>query len=71
MIQSPCRHCPKRQMDKNICALSCDLLEKLQVIEAGIMEPQPYTAVDASDECRYHVMAPNERYTGLYSLGLF
>jgi len=56
-------------MDKNICALSCDLLDKLQVIAAGRMEPQAYAAVDASDEDRYQLMAPFDSQSGLIGLG--
>lgn len=69
MIKSPCRNCPKRQMDKNICALSCDLLDKLQVIEAGRIEPRAYSAVDAADEGRYQLMAPLASQSGLIGLG--
>ena len=69
MIRSPCRNCPNRQMDKNICTLSCDLLDKLQTIAAGRMEPRVYAAVDAADEGRYQLMAPLDIQFGLIGLG--
>ena len=60
MIQSPCRNCPNRHMDKNICALTCKLLGRIQAAEAARFEPQAYQALDAADENRYQVLASFE-----------
>lgn len=56
MIQSPCRNCPKRHLDKNVCGMSCKLLGKIQAADAARLEPQAYQAFDAADENRYQVL---------------
>lgn len=57
MIESPCRHCPKRHMDKNLCSHSCPLLNKLQRFQASRGAQQPSMAIDLEDPDRYSLTA--------------
>ena len=70
MIQSPCRNCPNRDMDKNICALSCKLISRLQMFEASNMARASYTAIDSCDPERYQLTVAFDLHTPeLSSLG--
>ncbi|BBO91126.1 hypothetical protein [Desulfosarcina ovata] len=55
MTQSPCRNCPNRDKDKNICAASCPLLNRVQCFQAASMAPPLFSAVDIADEGRYGI----------------
>lgn len=55
MIQSPCCNCPNRNMDKNICMLSCSLIDKIQRIDASRINRPFFSAVDSEDSDRYHL----------------
>ena len=56
MTSSPCRHCPNKHMDKNLCADSCVVLSRVQALLASRMEPASFSAVDSSDEGRFRLM---------------
>ena len=56
MTLSPCRNCPNRHMDKNVCMRTCELLNRVQAYQAGCMAPPLFSAVDFTDEGRYGVV---------------
>lgn len=60
MIQSPCRDCRNRHMDKKRCADSCDRLKRVQLFHAAQMEPARYSAVNSQDEGRYRLAVLSE-----------
>lgn len=62
MIQSPCRTCPNRHMDKRLCSISCAVLNHVQVYLASRMQPSPLSAVNSQDEGRYHLMGVDDTY---------
>ena len=53
MTLSPCRDCPNRHLDKNICMPTCERLHRIQAYHAGCMAPPLFSAVDIADEGRY------------------
>ncbi|GAB6904505.1 hypothetical protein DESC_720444 [Desulfosarcina cetonica] len=53
MTRSPCRDCPNRKKDKNKCAATCPLLNRVQRFQAASMAPTLFSAVDIADEGRY------------------
>ena len=70
MIQSPCRECKNRLLDKKICAGSCDRLLRVQMFNAGQMGPILLSAVNSRDEGRYRLaMLNEERVAGLNDIG--
>ena len=56
MTLSPCRNCPNRHMDKNVCMQTCELLSRVQSYQAGCMAPPLFSAVDIADDGRYHLV---------------
>lgn len=55
MTLSPCRNCPNRYMDKNLCMQTCELLNRVQCYQAGCMAPPLFSAVDIADHDRYRI----------------
>lgn len=58
MTLSPCRNCPKRHQDKNLCLENCELIHRLQTLQYQYLESSCSSAVDAADENRYRIMSP-------------
>jgi len=53
MISSPCAKCSKRDLSKDQCIKSCELLQAIQGHQASVKKDNVAPAVDYADEGRF------------------
>ncbi len=58
MISSPCKDCHKKNLPKDECLKSCQMLQDIQGMQLSRRESNVYTAVDFTEESRFQIASP-------------
>jgi hypothetical protein len=66
MISSPCKTCEKRNNPKDECLKSCKILHEVQEFHLMTVKHLCYSAIDYTEESRYHIKSPTAAVMGAY-----
>jgi len=58
MIASPCKDCKNRNLPKDECLKTCELIKNIQGMQLARRERNVYMAVDFSEESRFQISSP-------------
>lgn len=59
MISSPCKNCARRNDPKDECVKDCKILRDVQEFQLMSSKNFCYSAIDCTEESRYHVTSPS------------
>jgi len=58
MISSPCKTCINRNLPKDECLKTCEMIQNIQGLQLARRESNVYTAVDFTEESRFQIASP-------------
>jgi hypothetical protein len=69
MISSPCKNCPKRDLPKENCAKTCNLLKAIQEIHISIEKWDGGSGIDYTEEYSFSIPSSiSENSVSLWSI---
>ena len=58
MISSPCKTCKNRNLPKDECLMTCEMIQSIQGLQLARRESNVSTAVDYTEESCFQVVYP-------------
>lgn len=66
MISSPCKTCERRHYPKDECLKACKILHQVQEFHLINARSICYSAIDCTEESRYHIKSPSTAMVSPY-----
>ena len=58
MISSPCKTCKNRNLPKDECLMTCEMIQSIQGLQLSFRESNVCTASDFTEESCFQIMSP-------------